>query len=124
MRAQTQLFHVNGKYLLAPDGEVAVTYADVEALPPVRDQDGQLHRSVIRGNAGQWTFRYCCLTEAERQYLESIFPAEGETFVFGHPDRLDLNSQVNTLCYRENSSMTLRDARGLWGDCSFRIREV
>ena len=124
MRDETLLFSVNGRPLPVPDGEVAVTYTDVEAMNPVRDQDGFLHRCVLRSAVAAWDFYYQCLTEPERQWLESLFPATGEPFLFVHPDREDLHKPAASLCYREKCTVALRDSRGIWSDCRFRIREV
>ena len=72
MREKTQIFTVNGQPLPAPDADVTVVFRDVEAAAPVRDQDGFLHRSVIRRALADWTFRYSSLSEGERQALEDL----------------------------------------------------
>lgn len=124
MREKTQIFTVNGQPLPAPDADVTVAFRDVEAAAPVRDQDGFLHRSVIRRALADWTFRYSSLSEGERQALEALFPRDEDVFVFGHPHPEDISRTRYTTCYREDLTLGLGDARGQWHDCAFRIREV
>lgn len=123
MRPTTDIFTVNGHPLPAPDADVTVSRTDVEVHPPVWDQDGVLHRSVIR-TVTDWTFCYTNLTEEERQLLEGLFPTDGGVFDFVHPDPGDLKTLTCSSCCREDYRLTLRDVRGLWSSCSFRIREV
>lgn len=124
MREKTTIFTVNGQPLPAPDADVTVVFRDVEATAPVRDQDGFLHRSVIRRALADWTFRYSRLTEGERQYLESLFPKDEDVFVFGHPHPEDLSRVKYTTCYREDLTLGLAHVQGPWQNCAFRIREV
>ena len=124
MREQTQIFTINGRPMPAPDADVVVTCTDVEAMEPVRDQDGLLHRCVIRQGVTDWTFRYGELTEEDRRYLEGLFPEGAGAFHFGHPDPNDITRQTQSLCYRADYTIALGNVQGLWRDCSFRIREV
>ena len=123
MRSKTDLFTVNGQPMLAPDAEVGVSYADIDAADAGRDQSGLLHRSVVRYKVAAWSFSYSHLTEAERQYMESLFPEE-PTFVLGHPGRLDATVTEYTTCYRAKYGIFWRDSRGLWNGYSFQIVEV
>lgn len=123
MRPKTKLFTVNGQPLLAPDAEVSVSYSDIDASDAGRDQDGVLHRNVVRYKVAAWSFTYSHLTEAEKQYMESLFPDE-PTFAFGHPDRLDAGTTAYTTCYRAKYGISWRDSRGLWSGYSFQIVEV
>jgi len=124
MRSKTDLFTVNGLPMLAPDAEVAVSYEDLDAADAGRDQNGKLHRSVVRYKVASWTFRYDSLTEEERQYLESLFP-DAPTFRFGHPSRADAGVQEITECYRSKYGISWRSARtGLWKGCGFTVIEV
>ena len=123
MRSKTDLFTVNGQPLLAPDAEVSLSFSDIDAADAGRDQTGLLHRSVVRYKVCAWSFRYSHLTEAERQYMERLFPNEA-TFVFGHPDAADSSKQAFTTCYRSKYGITWRNSRGLWQNYSFQIVEV
>jgi len=124
MRSKTELFTVNGQPMLAPDGEVSVSYEDLDGADAGRDQNGVLHRSVVRYKVASWTFRYESLTEEERQYLEGLFPDE-PTFSFGHPARSDASRQETTECYRSKYGLAWRNARtGLWKGLQFTVIEV
>ena len=123
MRSKTDLFTVNGQPMLTPDGEVTVSYEDLDGADAGRDQNGLLHRSVVRYKVASWSFRYENLTETERQYLEGLFPDE-PTFRFGHPSRTD-GSPAVTECYRSKYGIAWFNARlGLWKGCNFHIIEV
>lgn len=124
MRPTTDLFTVNGKPLLAPDEEVAVRYEDLDAADAGRDQAGVMHRVVVRYKVASWVFTYSHLTEAEKQYLESLFP-EAPTFRFTHPSRQDASVTETSTCYRSQVGMAWRSAAtGLWSGYSFHIIEV
>ena len=124
MRSETYLFTVNGKPLLAPDAEVSISYSDIDGADAGRDQNGVLHRSVVRYKVASWEFAYSNLTGEEKAYLEGLFP-DAPTFQFSHPDRQDPSRQVTTECYRSQYGITWKNARtGLWSGLKFQIIEV
>ena len=124
MRSETYLFTVNGKPMLAPDAEVTVSFSDIDGADAGRDQNGILHRSVVRYKVASWEFHYSNLTAEEKAYLENLFP-DAPTFQFGHPDRQDASKQTTTECYRSQYGISWRNARtGLWSDLKFQIIEV
>ena len=124
MRSKTEKFLINGLPLLAPDGEVSVSYEDLDGSDAGRDQNGKLHRSVVRYKVASWAFRYENLTEEERQYLESLFPDE-PTFQFTYPSRGDAETLITTECYRSKYGIAWRNIRtGLWRGLQFNIIEV
>lgn len=124
MRSETYLFTVNGKPMLAPDAEVSVSYTDIDGADAGRDQNGYLHRSVVRYKVASWEFCYSNLTDEERCYIESLFP-DAPTFQFGHPDRQNAPEQAVTQCYRSQYGITWKNARtGLWSGLKFQIIEV
>ena len=123
MRATTELFTVNGKPMLTPDGEVEVSYEDLDASDAGRDEAGFMHRIPVRRKVASWQFSYQWITEEEKQYMEALF-GEDATFTFGHPDRVDAGVQVQTECYRSKYSITWRSARtGLWSGDGFTVIE-
>lgn len=124
MRSETYLFTVNGKPMLAPDAEVSVSYTDIDGADAGRDQNGYLHRSVVRYKVASWEFCYSNLTDEEKCYIESLFP-DAPTFQFGHPDRQNAPEQAVTQCYRSQYGITWKNARtGLWSGLKFQIIEV
>lgn len=124
MRSETYLFTVNGKPMLAPDASVSVSYSDIDGADAGRDQNGILHRSVVRYKVASWEFVYSNLTDEEKRYLEDLFPDE-PTFLFGHPGRQDASAHEQTCCYRSQYGITWKNARtGLWTQLKFQIIEV
>jgi hypothetical protein len=124
MRSKTDLFTVNGQPMLAPDGSVAVSYSDIDGADAGRDQNGVLHRSVVRYKVAAWEFTYTNLTQEEKDYLESLFP-DAPTFLFGHPHRTQPGVQETTVCYRSQYGIHWRSAvTGLWSELRFSVIEV
>lgn len=122
MRSMTNLFIINGKPMLTPDADVAVSYEDIDAADAGRDQAGYMHRSLVRSKVGSWSFTYHFLTEEEKNYMESIFPASG-TFNFTHPAR-NKSGLISTMCYRSKYTISWRNAKtGLWSGYGFTIIE-
>lgn len=123
MRSYTNLFLINGKQMLAPDADVGVSYADLDADDSGRDESGYMHRIVVRYKVGTWSFEYASITEAEKRYLEELF---GETpdFEFTHPDRLNAEKQVTCKAYRSKYNTAWHNARtGQWRNYKFNIIE-
>ncbi len=121
MRQTTNLFTVNGMPMLAPDEDVVINYEDLDSADAGRDESGYMHRILVRSKVPVWSFSYAHLTEAERQYMESLFGEEA-TFLFGHPSRLDTSVMEQTQCYRSKYGITWKNARtGLWSGYSFHI---
>ncbi len=123
MRATTDKFKINGNPMLVPDEEVGMSYEDLDSSDSGRDESGVMHRVPIRYKVGSWSFAYEHLTEAERQYIESLFPDAPE-FTFEHPDRLDASKQVTCKAYRSKYGISWKNAvTGLWSGYSFNIIE-
>ena len=123
MRATTELFKINGVPMLVPDSEVGVSYEDLDSADSGRDESGAMHRVPVRYKVGSWSFSYNHLTEAEKQYMESLFP-DAADFEFTHPDRLDASVSVTSRAYRSKYSISWKNARtGLWNNYGFNIIE-
>lgn len=121
MRNTTELFLINGMPFLVPDTEVAASYEDLDSADSGRDESGVMHRIPVRFKVGSWTFSYDHLTEAEKNYMESLFPEEAD-FQFTHPDRLDASKPVTVRAYRSKYSLSWKNARtGLWSKYGFTI---
>ena len=123
MRPFMNSFLINGKPVLAPDAEMAVTYTDLDADDTGRDEMGYMHRIVARYKVGTWPFMYSTLTEEEKRYMESLFE-DAPDFEFTHPDRLDATKLVTTRAYRSNYKISWLNAKlGLWKNYGFNIIE-
>ena len=109
--------------MLAPDQEITVSYEDIDAADAGRDQAGFMHRSLVRSKVACWNFSYSFLTDAEKTYMENLFPEGGE-FLFTHPGRKDASQPEQTQCYRSKYTISWRNARsGLWSGYGFSIIE-
>lgn len=117
----TDRFLINGKPLLCPDAGVHLSVQDLDAADAGRDQAGFLHRIVVRYKVPTWSFSYSVLTQAEKAYLDSLFP-DTPTFLFTHPSRTDPDAMETTECYRSRYSLAWQNAvTGLWRDLKFDI---
>lgn len=114
---------INGVPMLVPDSEVGVSYEDLDSADSGRDESGAMHRVPVRYKVGSWSFSYNHLTEAEKQYMESLFP-DAADFEFTHPDRLDASVSVTSRAYRSKYSISWKNARtGMWNNYGFNIIE-
>lgn len=121
MRKTTNLFLINGKPMLIPDAEVGESYEDLDSASAGRDESGVMHRFLVRGKVGAWSFAYSHLTEEEKRYMESLF-GSGAVFTFTHPDRVDAAKAVSCKAYRSKYSICWKNAKtGLWSNYSFQI---
>ena len=121
MRATTELFLINGVPMLVPDSEIGVSYEDLDSSDSGRDESGVMHRLPVRYKVGSWSFSYSHLTEAEKQYMEGLFP-DGADFDFTHPGRFDAAIPVTVRAYRSKYSISWKNARtGLWSNYGFHI---
>ena len=123
MRATTTLFQINGVPMLVPDAEVQSSYEDLDSADSGRDESGVMHRIPVRYKVSSWSFSYDHLTEAEKQYMESLFP-DAASFEFTHPDRVDSSILTTTQAYRSKYSISWKNAiTGTWSGYGFNIIE-
>jgi hypothetical protein len=123
MRAFVDFFLVNGKPMLAPDEEVALSYSDLDSDESGRDESGYMHRIVLRHKVATWSFVYSSLTEEEKRYMESLFDGLSE-FEFTHPGRTDVSEKATTRCYRSSYGISWKNAvTGQWKNYKFNIIE-
>lgn len=122
MRATTDQFQINGKPMFAPDADVGFSFEDIDSEDSGRDGGGYMHRIVVRYKVGSWSFSYSYITEAEKQYMEGLFP-DAPDFEFTHPDRLT-GEPVTTTCYRSKYSIDWYNSKmGVWRNYKFNIIE-
>lgn len=122
-RSLTDVFQINGKPMFAPDASVGMSYEDLDAADSGRDESGVMHRIVVRYKLGTWSFEYACITQEEKEYMESLFP-DAQDFLFTHPDRKDASAPVTSRCYRSKYSASwYNSVSGLWKNYKFNIIE-
>ena len=119
-REETDVYQINGKPLLVPDGPVEATFSDVEAEGSGIDESGFFHRIPLRWKRGQWKFTYKHLTVQDYSYLQSLIGVQ-ESFVFVRPRLEDADGWAHSLCHAQKCQVSVRES-GLW-DLTFRVEE-
>lgn len=119
-REETDVYQINGKPLLVPDGPVEATFSDVEAEGSGIDESGFFHRIPLRWKRGQWKFTYKHLTVQDYSYLQSLIGGQ-ESFVFVRPRLEDAGGWAHSLCHVQECQVSVRES-GLW-DLTFRVEE-
>lgn len=123
MRAYSTKFKIDGNPMLVPDAPLSASYEDVLSSDSGKDESGVMHVIPLRAKASKWTFVYSSLTEAEKNYMESIFP-DSATFDFTAPDRTDASKTVTAKAHRTSYGIAYYDeVQGLWKNYKFVIQE-
>ena len=106
----TELFKINGKPMIPPDGDMALSFEDLDASDSGRDESGIMHRVVVRYKVGTWAFEYSHITQEEYAYMLSILPNAG-TFTFTHPSLADGTKAATCKAYCSKYSIVWHSAR-------------
>lgn len=123
MKTFSNHFFINGKALFDPDENMSISYSDDASSDSGMDESGYYHRVVVRYNRGRWDFVYSHITEREKNYIESLFPAAPD-FEFSHPDRLNSSKIIKTRAYRDKCNLAWKNAAtGMWRNYKFSIIE-
>ncbi len=118
-----ELFKINGKPMFAPNADVSFSFTDKEDSSTGYDESGEKHRFVVKYNVMTGNFVFSFLSEAEYNYMESLFPEEPD-FLFTHPSRLDANVPETTRCYRSTYGIVWHNAKkGQWRNYKFKISQ-
>lgn len=121
MNTLTDKFQINGKPMLAPDADVAVSWSDLDAADSGRDESGYMHRIVARHKVASWSFVYSRLTQQEYAYMVSILPQSG-SFTFTHPRLTDPAVTEDTAAYLSQYSIVWHSAKtGEYRNLKFHI---
>lgn len=114
-------FRIDGKQLLIPDADIALSKSDLDSSDSGRDESGVMHRVVVRYRVRTWAFSYSDLTAEEYRYMESLFSGKTD-FIFTFRD---LDGRLKTCrAYCSNNSITYHNAKlGLYKNYKFNIIE-
>ena len=114
-------FKIDGKPMLVPDEDIAISLADLDDADSGRDESGVMHRIVVRERVGTWGFNYSSLTTEEYKYMRSLIAGKPD-FAFTYRD---LNGDlVETRAYCSNDSITYHNAKlGIYKNLKFNIIE-
>ena len=116
----TDLFTIDGKPVLVPDGDLAFSAEDMEASDSGADENGIYHRFVLRRNIQNWDFSYSRLSREEYAYMEGLF-AKKDTFTFGFESPYNGIRQQITAYRSKHSILWHCAADGQFRDYRFRI---
>ena len=116
----TDLFTIDGKPVLVPDGDLAFSAEDMESSDSGMDENGNYHRYVLRRNVPSWDFSYSRLSREEYAYMEGLFAGK-DTFTFGFaPPHSRIRQEITA--YRSKHSILWHCAAdGQFRDYRFRI---
>lgn len=115
-----QDFQIDGNPIVVPDANVRISKNDLDAEGSGRDEQGYMHRVVLRKSVRKWSFHYASLTQEEYSYMSAILDSVGE-FVFTFPEGGTLQT---TLAYSSsNDSALYNAAKGIYKDFSFNVIE-
>ena len=114
-------FKIDGKPMLVPDADVALSFADLDSSDSGRDESGVMHRIVVRERVATWGFNYSRLSAEEFKYMRALFAGKAD-FTFTYRDLEGY--LVETKAYCSNDSITYHNARlGLYQNFKFNIIE-
>ena len=114
-------YQIDGKQMLVPDADVALSYSDLDSSDSGRDESGIMHRIVVRERVATWGFNYSKLSAEEFKYMRSLLAGKADfTFTYRNLDGV----LVQTRAYCSNDSITYHNARlGLYQNFKFNIIE-
>ena len=114
-------FQIDNQPILAPDQDIKVEYTDLDSEESGRDENGFMHRIVLRRGVKTWPLNYASLTRDEYRYMESLFAGK-DHFEVKYRD-LDGNP-ASCLAYRSKHSIVVHNARtGACKNYAFNIIE-
>ena len=106
----TELYKIDGKPVVPPDGDIGMSFEDLDSPQSGRDESGFMHRLPVRKYVGVWEFSYSHLTREEYGYMMSILP-QGGSFLFTHPGRQDSSKPEQTRAYISRYSVSWHNAK-------------
>ena len=114
---------IDGKPMPLPDGEVGMSFEDLDRAEAGRDEAGFMHRLVARYKVGCWNFHYSYLDGQTYRQILQLLPKSG-SFVFSYPDPTDPEQYKHTVAYLSRYSIVWQDAAtGLYRNLKFSIIE-
>lgn len=113
-------FTVDGEPILVPDVDVKIAQNDLDSDGSGRDEQGYMHRVVLRRRVKKWSFSYSTLTQDEYDYMNVLFDGK-DTFTFGYVEK---GEKKTTSAYSSSNSVSLYNAkRGIYKNLTFDIVE-
>lgn len=120
MRKFCYTFEIDGKPILAPDNDMAISKSDLDSEDTGRDESGVMHRDVLRERVRQWELKYLSLDYDEFEYMNELFEGKNEfDFEIKMPSKI-----IKTRAYCSAVSANLSDVvKWKYRNISFKIVE-
>ena len=119
---KTELFTVDGRSVIVPDGDLSMQEEDVISSDSGMDESGVYHRFSLGRSVKSWDFSYARLTRQEYAYMESLFAGK-DTFRFGFVSASDGSRQEVTACRSKRSILWHNATDEQFREYRFRITE-
>jgi hypothetical protein len=121
MRSFCYEFQIDNKPILTPDADIKVEYTDLDSDESGRDENGFMHRIVLRRGVKTFAISYKSLSRNDYRYMESLFAGKSE-FEFKYRD--DDGNPATIIAYRTKHSIIVRNIRtGTYKNYAFNIIE-
>lgn len=121
MRSFCYEFQIDNNPILTPDADIKVDYTDLDSDESGRDENGFMHRIVLRRGVKTFSISYRLLSRDEYRYMESLFAGKSQ-FEFKY--RGEDGNPVSFIAYRSKHSITFRNIRtGTYKNYAFNIIE-
>lgn len=114
-------FLIDGQPIIRQDGNVTISYEDLDSEDSGRDESGVMHRIVIRESVRKIPLYYLFLSREDYLYMESLFKGKSS---FQVDCRDDYGMPLRFNAYRSKHSITIPDIKsGGYKNYSFSIVE-
>ena len=104
------IFLIDGKPMLLPDADMELSFEDLDGASAGRDEQGVMHRQVLRHKIGKWSFVYSSLNGKEYAYMESLFAGKAH-FQFTFPSLTEKNGMTTVTAYRSAHGIGWRNVQ-------------
>ena len=112
---------IDGQPVLVPDGDITISFEDLDSEESGRDEAGFMHRVVLRSGVKKIPLSYASLDTEEYRYMESLFGGKREFRV----DCRGLDgSPLSFMAYRSKHSISIHNIKtGIHKNYNFDIIE-
>ncbi len=104
------IFLIDGQPMCIPDGDMELSFEDLDSATAGRDEAGVMHRRVVRHKVGKWNFCYSRLSRKEYAYMEGLFRGKAQ-FAFTFPSLTDPNETTTVTAYRSGFGVGWHNAQ-------------
>lgn len=99
---------IDGQPVLVPDGDITISFEDLDSEESGRDEAGFLHRVLLRSGVKTIPLAYASLDREEYRYMESLFQGKQE---FRVDCRGIDGSPLSFMAYRSKHSISVHNIK-------------